>query len=113
MIKYQPVSFRIFFDWIVDFLYFCFYPQEDKRRLESHRNQLTPFLKSVMQALNFELDNDDTHKHTEKRKINILLEEIIREARSLSTTYTHILTYNLQTLNTLQLEHNQLALNFE
>ena len=66
-----------------------------------------------MKALNFELENDDIADGTKHQSRNILLEEIIREARSLSTTYTHVLAYNLQTRNTLQLEHYQLAQNFK
>ena len=85
----------------------CFFPQENTRELQTYRNQLTPFLKSVMEALNIELENNEIERRTRQRK-KTLCEEIIRGAGSLTTVG---LSQSLPNLSTLRLEHDQLALN--
>ena len=95
-------------DQIKDWLYYCFFPQEDFRQLNAYRSHLCPFLQLIMRALNFELrvgfiaDNDG----------ELLCDDIIQEARNLVSTSTPI-SPQISTLNTLLIEHNQLQLNIQ
>ena len=89
----------------------CFYSQDDTRQLETQRSQLTPFLKSVMNALKFELENDGLHDSDIKnQRKKTLFEEIIHEA-SISCSFDSF--ESSSKLNTLQMEQHQLALNLK
>ena len=97
---------RRFSDSIPDWLYKCFFPQEDYQQLMTYRSQLTPFLKLIMKALSSDLENDDFGPRSHESLCN----EIILEAQSLSANSSPQTKSNF---NTLQTEHNQLKLNLK
>ena len=78
----------------------------------AHRSQLTPFFKLIMKALRFELENDTFTDDRAAKELKPICDEIIAEARSLSTTSTPSCPQT-STLNTLQMEHDQLKLNLK
>ena len=89
----------------------CFYPQEDTRQLEFYRGQLTPFSKSVMKALKFELENDDIYCIQKQESKATICEDIIREAISLTNSTQF--GSSLPTSSTLAKELDLLALNMK
>ena len=98
-------------------LYLCFYPQEgvNRTQLKQMRQNLSPFLKSIIKALNFELVDvyrSESVKEYKDRQ-NSICEEIIQALRSGSSLSNHIRSSTSRSLNTLQLEHDRLGLNFE
>ena len=73
----------------------------------TYRAQLNPFLKLIMKTLN-SIDGRFSGV-----SLVSLVEEIITEAKSLSAISTSNLPQTLSTVNTLQMEHNQLKLNLK
>ena len=73
----------------------------------TYRAQLNPFLKLIMKTLN-SIDG-----RLSGVSLVSLVEEIITEAKSLSAISTSNLPQTLSTVNTLQMEHNQLKLNLK
>ena len=100
------------FDPVKDFLYMCFYPQEDKRLLKLRRSRLTPFLQTVKQMLAYELES---HYHRSKRKTAAKKAIFDRLLRQLETGAILQVSSNSATNSlvhdTLMLEHQQLDLN--
>ena len=92
------------FDSSTEWLYKSFFPQEDKEQLMACRSQLTPFLKLIMKAL----DGSGNQSETERKS---LCDEIIREARTLTTSPIPASLQSSSNSNTLQMEHNLLKLN--
>ena len=101
-----------FSDYNEEWLFLSFYPQEDIRQLRMYRRQFSPFLKSVVKGLNFDLDNLDTYDEAYCHRKKSLCDEIIREGSNLTAQRTLSPSQSLPTLNTLRSEHDQLALNF-
>ena len=101
-----------FCDSITEWLYKCFYPQEDKQQLMVYRSQLSPFLKVIMKALRFELENGNTYSTPKEEKLQSICDEIIAEASSMSSISTPNYSQT-STLNTLQMEHDRLKLNLK
>ena len=66
-----------------------------------------------MNALNFELQNDDIDDVIQRQRRETIMQELIREARCLPTSITRGSNQSLQTVNTLQIEHRQLGLNIK
>ena len=75
------------------------------------RSQLSPFLKLIMKALGYELENYEPMKDLEE--LESICDEIIREARFMSTTSSSISPQNPSNQNTLQMEQNQLKFNLK
>ena len=94
-----------------EWLFLCFYPQEDARLLETYRNKLTKFQKSALKALTFELENDGPDTDDLIQEKEDLCDEIIHEASLLSNTAVISLTQNYSVQNTLGMENRKLALN--
>ena len=96
-------------DFGTDWLYKCFFPQEDSQKLMMYRSQLSPFLKMIMIALSVELGN----LVITSEEFESICDEIIRQARSLSTISTPNSPQTSSNQNTLQMEHNHLKLNMK
>ena len=101
-------NFALLTDQNSDWLFNCFYPQEDNQQLNQYRSQLCSFLRLTMEALSIELDSSSCESYLQS-----VCENIIREAQNLPPNYTSTSLQSSSTQNTLRMEHNQLRLNLQ
>ena len=91
----------------IDWLWLTFFPQEDSEQLLALRNNLTPFLKAVTEALSLELEDLESPVCDIQDVRQDLCDKIIQNVPAENST-SNFCSNLSQASYTLQLEFDQL-----